>query len=217
MIEVIIVEDHRLIREGLKLLLQDEDQVKVVAEAANGQELLDLLQKKNNADVIMMDINMPVMDGIEACKRVKQLYPKTNILALSMHESKEYINKMLQAGASGYICKTSSNAEMVDAIRKIANGEPFFSPEYSSEQDPIIPNIPFPNQVSNVPAGEKLSNRELEVLKLMAEGLTNQEIADKLFNSKRTIETHRMNILEKTNCRNTASLIKYALQHNIIS
>lgn len=215
LIRVVLTDDHNIIREGLRSLLEDDDETEVVGEASNGQELLKLLEH-TPADVVLLDINMPVMDGYEAAKQVKERFPDTKVLALSMLNSEPFVQKMMENGASGYILKNTGKAELRSAIKLVANGNQFMcadlairflnkssTPEEESEKA---------NRGSNI-----LSKRELEVLGLIAEGYTNAEIADKLFTSKRTIETHRQNILEKTNAKNTANLVKYAIQNGYIS
>ncbi|MFD3001510.1 response regulator [Pontibacter toksunensis] len=215
MIRVVLTDDHNIIREGLRSLLEDDEETEVVGEASNGQELLDLLEH-TPADVVLLDINMPVMDGYEAAKKVTERFPDTKVLALSMLNSEPFVHKMIENGASGYILKNTGKAELRSAIKLVASGSQFMCADLA---------ISFLNK-SNTPKEESekaprgsniLSKRELEVLALIAEGYTNAEIADKLFTSKRTIETHRQNILEKTNAKNTANLVKYAIQNGYIS
>lgn len=212
-VKVIITEDHIILRQGLKALLSEDSGIEVVGEASNGVQLLELLAEVP-ADVVLMDINMPQMDGFEATERVVAAYPETKVVALSMLNSIPYVQKMMNYGASGYILKTTGKDELRSAIKLVASGTNYICSELSIK---MLSNAMSPVAASNEKV-EKigLSKREVEVLTLIAEGLTNAEIADKLFTSKRTIETHRQNILEKTGARNTANLIKYAIGHKII-
>ncbi|MBC5992255.1 response regulator transcription factor [Pontibacter cellulosilyticus] len=213
LVRVIIAEDHIILRQGLRMLLEEDSEIEVVGEAGNGQELLDLLAD-NQVDVVLMDINMPVMSGVEATEQVVKNYPETKVIALSMLNNLPYVQKMLQQGASGYLLKTTGKDELKSAIKLVAGGTNYICSELSM-------NILTDKYMTGPAEGEAknesgLSKREIEVLTLIAEGYTNAEIADKLFTSKRTIETHRQNILEKTGAKNTANLIKYAIGHKLI-
>ncbi|RDC65183.1 response regulator transcription factor [Adhaeribacter pallidiroseus] len=211
--KIIIADDHKIIRDGIKSLLQQEQEFNVIAEAANGQELVELLATQP-ADVIVMDINMPVMDGYKATAYVKEHYPATRILALSMLDQECYVRQILAMGALGYVVKNCSREELVFALKSVGAGNPFICSELAyklleNPENPLAKEEPVVEQ-------EALSKCELNVLRLIAEGYTNAEIAEKLFNSKRTIESHRQNLLAKTHSKNTAALIKYALVHHLI-
>jgi DNA-binding NarL/FixJ family response regulator len=209
-IRVVITDDHRIIRDGLRSLLEQDSGIEVVGEAANGMELLDLLEQ-TEADVALLDINMPVMNGYETVGLVKERFPETQVVALSMLNDVPSMQRMIESGAIGYILKNTGYEELATAIKLAATGTPFICSGMSI--DMLQRGTSNPLQEDN--AG--LSKREMEVLLLIAEGYTNAEIADKLFVSKRTIETHRQNILEKTKTKNTAHLIKYAMEHRLIS
>ena len=213
-IRVVITDDHRIIREGLRALLEQDSEIEVVGEAANGRELLELLGKVE-ADVVLLDINMPVMNGYETIGLVKEKFPETKVVALSMLNDVPSMQRMLESGAIGYLLKNTGYEELTTAIKLAAKGTTFICSGMTVDilQRVMSPAIPGPAQEDN--AG--LSKREMEVLLLIAEGYTNAEIADKLFVSKRTVETHRQNILEKTNAKNTAHLIKYAMEHKLIT
>ncbi|GAB3539973.1 response regulator transcription factor [Pontibacter brevis] len=215
LIRVILTDDHNIIRQGLRSLLEGDDDVEVVGEASNGQELLELLDHIA-ADVVLMDINMPVMDGYEATKQVKEQFPDVKVLALSMLNSEPFVQKMMENGASGYILKNTGKAELRSAIKLVASGSQFMCADLAIK---FLHKSSGPEEETEKAnrSNSVLSKRELEVLGLIAEGYTNAEIADKLFTSKRTIETHRQNILEKTNAKNTANLVKYAIQNGYIS
>ncbi|UOR07570.1 response regulator transcription factor [Hymenobacter aerilatus] len=218
MIRTILVDDHAIIRDGISFLLQQEPDIEIVDQAGHGQELLDKLATMP-ADVVLMDINMPIMGGEEAIRHVRALYPQTQVLILSMLDHEAYISRMMEAGASGYILKNAGKEEIIFGIRSVAAGRQFLCSElafqllYKLQGTGVAPAV-LPSE----PAKKEsiLSRRELEVLKLISEGLTTSEIADKLYNSKRTIETHRQNMMEKTQAKNTASLIKYALSNGLI-
>jgi len=220
MIRTILVDDHAIIREGIHLLLQQETDIEVVEQAGNGQDLLDKLTE-TPADVVLMDMNMPIMGGEEATRRVREQFPQTQVLVLSMLNHEAYISRMLEAGASGYILKNAGKEEIIYGIRTVAAGRQFLGSELGLQ---LLHKLQGSGSTApaegliNEPAKKEsiLSRRELEVLKLISEGMTTSEIADKLYNSKRTIETHRQNMMEKTQVKNTASLIKYALSHGLI-
>lgn len=221
MIRTILVDDHAIIREGISYLLQQEPDIDVIEQAGNGQELLDKLATLP-ADVVLMDINMPVLDGEAATRRVRALYPQTYVLILSMLDHEAYISRMMEAGASGYILKNAGKEEIIFGIRTVAAGRQFLCSELGFQ---LLRKLQGPGNIVSPEASPKepvkkeciLSRRELEVLTLISEGLTTNEIADRLYNSKRTIETHRQNMMEKAQVKNTASLIKYAISNGLIS
>ncbi|GAB3812862.1 response regulator [Pontibacter rugosus] len=215
MIKVIVTEDHIILRQGLRLLLEKNDEIEVIGEASNGKELLEMLER-SSVDIVLMDINMPVMDGFEATKKVREQFPDVKVIALSMLDMIPYVQKMLDCGASGYLLKTTGKDELHAAIKLVASGNSYICGSIAMK----MLNKPMnADEQQGEKLGEQigLSKRELEVLALIAEGFTNAEIADKLFNSKRTVETHRQNILEKTQAKNTANLIKYAYEHKLIA
>jgi DNA-binding NarL/FixJ family response regulator len=215
-IRLILVDDHTIIRDGIKALLKDKEDMVVVGEAGNGKELLDLVAT-TPVDVVMMDVNMPEMDGFETTAYLKEHYEHIKVLVLSMLDHESYISKIMNAGASGYMLKNTGREELICGIRIVASGGQFIC---SSVSINLLKKLQNPNY-KPVSTEEKqtrdLSQREVEILKLIADGLTNAEIADKIFTSKRTVETHRQNIIEKTKAKNTAALIKYAISKGIIS
>lgn len=216
-IRLILTDDHKIVREGISSLLERNDEIEIVGQASNGQETLDLLTT-TPADVVLMDVNMPVMDGYEATTKIRELYPNVKIIALSVISDESCIHRMLECGALGYLLKSTGKEELFHAIRLVYNGTPYISSDASMK---LLSKILSSNSNSVATKTEAngrqlLSKRELEVLSLIADGYTNSEIADMLFTSKRTIETHRQNILEKTKAKNTANLIKYAFQHKLI-
>ena len=208
-IRIIIADDHQLFRNGLKILLNSFAEFEVTGEASNGEEFLRLL-KTDPADVALMDINMPEMDGIEATRKGLKIYPAINIIALSMYGEEEYYYKMVDAGAKGFLLKDSNISEVREAILTVIKGGSYFSQELLYH---VIQKIKHREQESK---SANLSKREKEILFKICEGLSNQEIADTLFISKRTVDKHRANLLGKTNSKNTASLILFAIRNKLI-
>jgi DNA-binding NarL/FixJ family response regulator len=208
-IRIIIADDHQLFRNGLKILLNAFPEFEVIGEASNGEEFLRIL-RNTPADIALMDINMPEMDGIEATKRGLRINPDINVIALSMYGEEEYYNKMVDAGARGFILKDSDISEVKEAIITVRKGGNYFSQELLYH---VIQKIKYRDQESKT---ANLSKREKEILFKICEGLSNQEIAETLFISKRTVDKHRANLLGKTNSKNTASLILFAIKNKLI-
>lgn len=215
-VRVILVDDHTIIRDGIRALLKSSQDIAVIGEAASGKELIAMLPN-NEVDVILMDINMPDMDGFETTAYLREKYPHLRILILSMLEQPNYVHKIIEAGASGYLLKNVGRDEMTCALKIVSGGGQYICSTISLallrkfQPDNIKPVI-----APELSQTRDLSQREVEILKLIADGLTNAEIADKIFTSKRTVETHRQNIIEKTKAKNTAALIKYAISKGII-
>ena len=213
MIRVFIVDDHTLIRDGLRALLESDPLFAVVGEAGNGQALLDQLPAVA-ADVVLLDLNMPVLDGLATTHRLRAEYPDLRILLLSMMTHERTIGEALAAGAHGYVLKNADKYEVVAALHSVIAGKRFLCSEIGLG---LLEKLLL--QESRTPAsapGVPLTHREREILQLVASGLTNQEIADQLFTSKRTVESHRQNLLEKTGVRNTPALVKYAMEHGLL-
>lgn len=210
-IKISLVDDHTLFRNGLKILLDTNPDFKVISEAINGKEFLEKLDD-NMPDIVLMDINMPVMDGIEATQRANDKYPDIKIIALSMFGEEEYYYKMINAGAKGFILKNSEINEVIEAVNQVMVGNSYFSQELLYK---VIKN--FKPRKEAVEESANLSKRELQVLDEICNGLSNQEIADNLFISKRTVDKHRANLLSKTNSKNTANLIMYAIKNKLVS
>jgi DNA-binding NarL/FixJ family response regulator len=208
-VRIILVDDHTLFRDGLKRLLSSDRRFEVACEAANGEELL-ALYPDSGADVVFMDIDMPGMNGIEASRRLLEAAPEARIVTLSMHGDQEYYLAMVEAGVKGFLLKNSTFDEVAAAAVTVAEGGTYFSQELL---DSLVVAL---RHSGELPCGEALSLRETEVLPLVCEGLSNQQIADRLFISKRTVDKHRANILAKTGCKNTASLVIYAVKHSLI-
>jgi DNA-binding NarL/FixJ family response regulator len=207
MIRVFIVDDHPVVIEGIHSLLQNEKDIEWAGHAMNAQSCLGFFIN-NMADVVLMDISMAGMDGIELCAVMKDKYPGVMILGLSTFNQGLYIKKMMANGASGYILKNSSKEELIAAIHAVHNGSIFFSGEVGQALQEY--------QKSSVTEVPVLSGREKEILGLIAEGYTNPQIAEKIFLSQFTVDSHRKNLLAKLNVKNTATLIKFAVEHKLI-
>lgn len=212
-IRVLIVDDHTIVREGVRLLLDGAADIEVVGEAAEGEAALDQVRVLR-PDVVLMDITMPGMSGLEATRLIKKQWPEVQVLALTMHESEEYFFQILHAGASGYVLKGASSAELLSAIRAAARGDVFLHPSLARKL--------VGDYLRRVGAGEERSSydgltpREKEVLTLIAEGHTNREIAERLVISPSTVQTHRGRIMEKLSLQNRTELIKYAIRRGLI-
>jgi DNA-binding NarL/FixJ family response regulator len=212
-IRILVTEDHEIVRHGIRALLENDPEISIIGEAANGSEALEKI-KQLKPDVVLMDVNMPVMNGLECTRLAKQQFPHVKILVVSMHNEESFLIDLLDAGADGYLLKNSSKADLTFAIKKTMDQGMYISHEFT------LSMLDKYKAVTGVPKKEKidvrLSPREMEVLHLIAEGLTNIEIANKLFTSRRTVETHRKRLLEKTHTTNTATLIRFVVQNEII-
>jgi len=210
-INLLLADDHTIIRDGIKLMLKKNPEFNIVAEANNGEEAISyLLAKPNTVDVILMDINMPEMNGIEATQYITNNIKGLNILALTMHAEETYITSMLRAGALGYILKEAGTSELMSAIKSVASGQKYYSNEVSVTMINALMN-------NDSPKSSVLSKRESEVLGHIAMGTTNKKVREILFISGRTVETHRRNILDKLDLKNTAELIRYAIENKVVS
>lgn len=208
--KVVIVDDHTLFRNGLRILLNTLEDYQVVGEAANGKLFLDLLEQ-SVPDLVLLDINMPVMDGIEAATIAQKLYPGLKIITLSMYGEEDYYYKMVNAGVKGFVLKNSDIKEVKTALDVVYDGGSFFSSELLQN---LVNSLKSSSKSKEFHA--ELSERELEILVLICQGLSNQEIGDKLFISKRTVDKHRANILEKSESKNTAQLVVYAIKNRFV-
>lgn len=209
---IFLVDDHALFREGLKTLLESVSNGKyvVVNEVANGKEFLELIPH-SSADVVLLDIDMPLVDGFEAAKRALEIRPELKIITLSMHGDEDYYFKMVSLGVKGFLLKSSEIDEVLTAIEAVNEGGSYFSQELLQN---LVGNLKSSQQEEE--KGSNLSERELEILLLICKGLSNQEIADLLFISKRTVDKHRANILEKTAAKNTANLVVFAIKNELV-
>jgi len=211
---VLLVEDHVVVRQGLKALLADEPDVEVVGEADNGRQALRRVSELQ-PDVVLMDISMPGLNGIEATRQIRQHYPDVKVVVLSMHSSEEYVFQVLRAGASGYVLKQSDSSEVLTAIRAALVGGSFLSPPISRTViDDYVRRAEARGQGNDL---DLLTGREREVLQLLAEGLSNREIAEQLSISVKTVETHRSNIMSKLGLNSKTEMVKYALRKGWVS
>ena len=204
MIRILLADDHSIIRDGLKSMLASADDIEIVGEAGNGEEVMNFLSS-NEVDVILMDISMPLMNGIDTTRMIADYYSKVNVLALSIHEQYDFIKYMINAGARGYVSKEAEKEEILDAIYAVFSGKKFYS-------DKIIEKLTSETKNNK----SVLTEREKEILKLIAEELSNVEIAERLFLSVRTVDTHRRNIIQKLDVKNTAGMVKYAVKLGLI-
>jgi NarL family two-component system response regulator LiaR len=210
-IRVLLVDDHRILREGLRSLLSMQEDIEVVGEAGDGQAALELIGQLK-PDIVVMDVAMPVMDGLEATRRVKKDFPETRVLILTQHDNREHVFSLLQAGAVGYILKRSGGAEVISAIRSTFAEGAFLPPSIAREV--MDRYIQRPQEETGRP---HLTDREKEVLRLIAEGKSNKEIAEILFLSVKTVMAHRTNIMEKLDIHSRTELVKYAIRQGLIS
>lgn len=207
-IRILLADDHALVRDGMKTLLKDVSDFYVAGEASNGQEVIQKVRELS-PDVVIMDISMPQMTGLEATDIIQRDFPKTKVLILTMHENEDYAYQIFKSGAAGYILKNAEKKEFIDAIRTVRKGEKFFSRAVSG--------VMSKNYVRKSQASIPITRREKEILRLIVDGLTNQEIADKLFISPRTVDTHRSNLMQKLEIKNTAGLVRFAIENGIVS
>jgi two-component system response regulator NreC len=212
-IRVLIVDDHTLVRDGIRALLALVADVKVVGEAANGREALDKT-KELAPDVVLMDLAMPIMSGLEATRRIRKKFPGTKVLALTQYEDREYIVPTIEAGARGFISKTAAFTELASAIQSVHQGKSFLSPVAAAA---VVEEYQQKTTEADKDPYRQLTDREREMLKLVAEGYTAREIADMLVITLRTVETHKTNLMNKLDIHNKADLIKYAIRKGIIT
>lgn len=211
-IKLVLVDDHKMIREGLKSFLQDVSEFEIVGEADNGVACLKLLDEVE-ADIVLSDLNMPEMDGLELIKEIKTKHPDLKVIALTMMGESQHIKQMLAEGALGYLLKDCSEEELISAIKIVDNGGTYYSPQVTNI---IFSNIRKVKPTTNRLVNEMvLSDREKEVLHLIIKEKSNKEIADELFISVRTVDAHKRNLLDKTGSKNVAGLVLYAIDRQL--
>lgn len=211
---ILIADDHAIVREGLRTLLEAQPDIEVVGEATDGEEAVNKTQEIQ-PDIVLMDITMPGMNGLEATRQIRQNNPDAKILVLTMHEGDEYFFKFLDAGASGYFIKGGSSTELISALRAVWNGDVFLYPTMAKKL--LSDYLQRVKTGSNKESYDGLTNREREVLKLIAEGYTNQEISERLVLSVTTVQTHRAHIMAKLGLHGPTELVKYALRRGFIT
>jgi two-component system response regulator NreC len=200
MIRIVIAEDHNSLIDGIESFLKNEEDVKLVGSANDGEALCELVEKKR-PDVVITDIRMPVVDGITATRRILKSHPEVKIIAFTMFDQDEAVHQMLQAGAKGYILKNSSLKDLLQAVRDVYAGETYYDKQ-----------VKIPESISTSKTSTPLTRRQLEILRLIALGKTNQEIADELFIGRTTVETHRKNMIRILNLKGAGELLRYALE-----
>jgi len=211
-IRVVLADDHAILRAGLQALLNAQSDIQVVGEASDGATTIQMVQDVE-PDVVLLDITMPGMSGLDAAGEIKRIRPATRVLILTMHDDDAYLRQALRAGASGFVLKRAEDRDLLAAIRAVYAGEIYVHPSMSK----ALVNALIPNQhVADQQANSLLTARELEVLRLLVEGYTNQEIAQRLILSVKTVETHRSHIMDKLGLRTRAELVRYARQQNLL-
>ena len=213
-IKILLVEDHTIVRQGLRSLLEQNSGMEVIGEAENGKEAVHKAENLK-PDIVLMDVSMPLLNGIEATRQIKKHWPEIKVLILTMHTTEEYIFQILRAGASGYIVKKAAHQELITAIHAVNKGNKFLSPSISKKV--IEEYILKAGKMIEQDSFERLTAREREVLQLISEGKSNRDIAERLFLSVKTVESHKANVMEKLDIHTKTDLIKYALRKGIIS
>jgi len=212
-IRVLVVDDHTIVRDGICALLALAGDIEVVGEAANGSEALEKV-KELQPNVVLMDIAMPIMGGLEATRRIRKEFPRTRVIVLTQYDDKEYVFSIIEAGASGFISKTAASSELTQGIRSVYHGDSFLSPSVAKL---LVENYQHGGERISQDPYEQLTDRERDVLKLVAEGFTTQEIASILKVTPKTVEGHKTNLMAKLDIHNRIELVKYALRKGIIS
>lgn len=213
-IRIVVADDHAIVREGLCMMLGNQPDMEVVGSATNGREAVQLVDK-HGPDVVVMDISMPELNGIEAIQQMLPLHPQIKVVVLSIHETKPYVYRALKAGAKGYLLKETAGLEVLDAVRAVHRGERYLSQRISE----LLMDVAFLHLEASIDVSllDSLSPREREILQLVAEGKTSQEIGEKLFISSKTVDTYRSRLMDKIGVGDMAGLIKFAIQHGVIS
>jgi len=213
-IRVLLVEDHTIVCKGIRSLLEGKEEIEIVGEAKNGKEAIEKVEKLI-PDVVLMDIAMPILNGMEATRQIKKQFPEVKVLVLSMYNNEEYIMNCLKFGALGYMNKQTSPGDLILGINSVYKGEYFISPSFSREV--IQEYLKIIKDIDKEANYKELTNREVEILQLIAEGYSNKEIAKLLYISVKTVETHRTHLMDKLDIHNSVELTKYAIRKGMIS
>lgn len=214
-INIFLVDDHQIVRDGIKSLLLDSSEISIAGEALNGKELMEKLETIK-PDVILMDISLPDISGIELTKQVTQNFPEIKVVILSMYTQEEFITNAIVAGAKGYLPKNTTQQELLNAVKAVCDGKEYYNDAVSKIiLENYISTVRKSKEVEIANDAETLSSREKQILKLYVEGMSNQQIADKLFISIRTVESHKNHIMQKLGVKSTVELVKYAIRNNI--
>lgn len=211
-IKIAVADDHQLVLDGLKAMLHEVEQFEVVGEANNGKDLVQIVETVK-VDVALTDIDMPIMNGIEAIKEIRKEDQEIKLIALTMHNEKALVQKVIEAGANGYLLKNADRAEFIEAVGKVLEGQQYFSSEVTMTL--LDKGSATSSSLSHYDLAQ-LTEREIEILKLVAEGLSNKEIGDRLFISHRTVDTHRTNLMKKLDMHNVAGLIRFAIKNGLV-
>jgi DNA-binding NarL/FixJ family response regulator len=211
-IRVLVADDHTIVRQGLVTILQKAEDIEVVGEARDGAEAVESAVR-TAPDVVVLDVSMPRLNGLEAARRIREALPKTRILVLTMHDDEEYVLKMVRAGASGYLVKDGAASELLDGIRALRRGEGFFGPAASR----ALAEAWRRGETAAEDPYARLTDREREVFQLVVEGKTSREIAKLLFISPKTVENHRSHLMEKLGAHTTGDLVRFAARHKLLS
>jgi len=215
MLNLLLAEDHNIVRNGISVLLEADKEISIAGEAVNGRQAMDMIAGGLQVDIILADVNMPELDGISMIKELKILSPGTRVMILSMLDNEKYVVQAFSAGASGYLLKNVSADELIFALKHVHNGGKYLCAELSIRLLDKLISSPVMMMNNSKPKVE-FTERELEILNLIAEGLTNSEMSEKLYISKRTIEGHRQNLIERTGSKNTAALIRFAVSCGVV-
>ena len=213
-VKIILADDHAVVLAGMRAFLEKDKEIEIVGAVTNGEEVLQLLASGVKADVVLADIDMPVMSGTELTRKLREMECPPKIIMLTMHENEKYVSQAFEAGADGYVYKHAEMEEMVFALKRIKREGSYICQALAKAS---VERMLQDNKAVQPANLADFSERELEILALIADGYTNQEIADRLFTSRRTVEGHRLSLIGKTGVRNTAALVKYAMQQGMIS
>lgn len=211
--KILLCDDHQLIIDGLKNILLDQSDLTLIGEANNGQQALKILEVLQ-PDLVLMDIDMPVMNGLEATQQIRKKFPNVKVMILTMHDESSLVRKIMEIGANGYMLKNSDQEELIKAIHQVLKGELYFPEEILNGKKPEKEES-FSLRPSDAVLLSQLTEREIEILAQIADGLSNKEIGDKLFISHRTVDTHRTNLMKKLDVHNIAGLIRFAIRNNL--
>jgi DNA-binding NarL/FixJ family response regulator len=212
MISLLLADDHNIILDGITDMLHSDSQLKVVSKANNGAEVLEKL-KLTSYDIVLLDINMPIMDGMRCAEEILKIYPKQKIMMLTMNEEKSIIEKMISIGVKGFLLKTTEKEELIKAIKTVHSGKEYFSADVTK----LLISKKETETATSLGTLTNLTEREIEIIKQIANGLSSNEIAEQLFISPRTVETHRNNIIKKLGVNNVAGVVRFAFQHQLVS
>jgi two-component system response regulator NreC len=216
-VRVLLVDDHTILRQGIKILLEAQEDLEIAGEATNGREALEQVRRLI-PDVVLMDISMPELNGLEATRLIKKEFPRVQVVILTMHETEEYLVQILQAGATGYVLKQAADHELIEAVRIASRGDTYLYPRIAAMLVSDYLKRMNNNRLDEQdPAYESLTTREREILVLVAEGLTNKEIAEELTLSVKTVENHRASLMNKLNAHDRSELVRYAIRVGLIN